>query len=329
MEKNKISIIIAAHNVEKYIGNCIESIMRQTYSCFEIIIIDDGSSDKTSFICDRYAEMDARIICIHQDNKGVGFARNEGLKRATGQFVTFVDSDDEISEFYLERLIEPCLKEHVKISVCMYQYVIKDSEIYQPIICNSYTIYNVDYRILQAKIIGRCCGTLIECELLKNIFFQTDLYVGEDLLFFCTALKNTNKIAVSNDQLYCYYIYDESSYNGTYNDKKFTEMVSWNRVINLFSYDTKIFRNTILRLYGWILLSNILKMEQFKYNNISNKKYCRKELCRMIYPVFNWYPGGGNRSIAMYPIYIISCMSPKLGYFVFSHLMKLKHHIIK
>lgn len=325
----KISIIIAAYNVEKYIGNCINSIIKQTYSDFELIIVNDGSSDNTAKICDDYSQIDQRIKVFHQENKGVGYARNEGLKKVTGDYVTFIDSDDEIHETYLERLLVPCIKDDVKISVCMYQYVNKNNEKYKPEISNDYTVYHVDYRILQAKIIGRCCGTLIESKLLTNLYFETDLFVGEDLLFFCSALKQTDRIAVSNDQLYCYYIYEESSYNGTYNDKKYTEIISWNRVIELYRDETVVFQNTLRRLYGWILLSNVLKMEQYKYNDVKKKKYCKKELRKMFWHVFNMYPGGKPRSIAMYPIYVISCMSPKIGYLLFSNLMSLKHHIMK
>lgn len=327
MENILVSIIVAAYNVEKYIGNCIESILKQTYRNFELIIIDDGSRDNTKILCEKYRNMDDRITVIHQTNQGVSAARNNGLKKISGDYVTFIDSDDEISDKYLENLLIPCVKEHADISVCLYQYV-DEGKKYNPVITNKYRVMDIDYKILQAKIIGRCCGTLIKSDLLKNQFFDTDVYVGEDLLFFCKAVNKANKMAITNDQLYCYYIYKESSYNGTYNDKKYTEIISWNRVIDLFEERSGHFKNTIYRMYGWIVLSNILKMQEFHYSNAERKEYCLKELRRMIRPVFNRYSGGDQVSVAMYPIYLLTCIFPYAGYKLFNTLMKLKHKIV-
>lgn len=319
-----VSIIIAAYNVENYISNCIESILRQTYTNFELIIVDDGSVDRTGAICDEYANIDKRIMIVHQANMGVSAARNAGLKHISGRYVTFIDSDDEVSFKYLENLLLPCINDKADISVCLYQYLSKEDK-YNPSITNNYEVVDIDYQILQAKIIGRCCGSLIDKSLLDNVYFNTDLYVGEDLLFLCNAINNAKTIAITSDKLYCYYIYDESSYNGAYDEKKFTEIISWNRVINLFKDRPAVFKNTIYRLYGWILLNNILRMEKDNYTDKAKKKYCLHQLRKMTKYVFNRYPGGGKRNIAMYPVYLIVCISPPLGYFVFNMLMRWKH----
>lgn|GEM_PF-2165882 len=326
MDNVRISIIIAAYNVEDYIGDCIDSILKQTHQEFELIIIDDGSSDNTLDICEIYVCRDERVSVYHQSNKGVGAARNLGLQMVKGDYITFIDSDDIICNKYLENLLIPCVENNADVSVCLYQYV-KKGEDYKPLITNKYKIMDVDYKILQAKIIGRCCGTLIRTELVNGIFFDTDLYVGEDLLFLCKIIDRSRKIAVTNDTLYCYYIYGESAYNGAYNDKKYTEIISWNRVIELFKDRPKVFRNTINRIYGWIVLSNLLRMEEFHYYNRAKKKYCLNELRKMFWAVFNRYPGGGTRSLAMYPIYIVACLSPRLGYLIFKNLMDFKHKI--
>ncbi|MBR2924115.1 MAG: glycosyltransferase family 2 protein [Clostridia bacterium] len=323
-----ISIVIATYNAEQYISNCIDSILKQTHKKFELIIVNDGSVDSTAVICNEYAARDSRIKVFHQDNHGVGFARNKGLANASGEYVTFIDSDDEVSDKYLERLLLPCMKNHADISVCLYQYVSKDEE-YTPVITGEYCILSVDYHILQAKIIGRCCGTLINKKLLNEVFFDTDLFVGEDLLFFCKALSHAEKISITEDQLYCYNIYDESSYSGTYNEKKFTEIISWNRVLALFQDKSEIFRNTLYRLYGWILLNNILRMEESNYINQSHRKLCLSQLRKMTKYVFGFCRGGGKRSVAMYPVYLVTSMSPKMGYIMFSRLMWMKHSIRK
>lgn len=100
----KISVIVPVYKVEEYLGDCIESILRQTYTDFELILVDDGSPDRCGEICDEYKKKDTRIQVIHKMNGGLSDARNAGLKIASGEYITFVDSDDMISDDYLERL---------------------------------------------------------------------------------------------------------------------------------------------------------------------------------------------------------------------------------
>ena len=91
-----LSVIVPVYNVEKYLSRCIDSILSQTFTDFELILVDDGSPDNCGSICDEYAKKDKRIIVIHQQNRGVSSARNKGLDIARGEYVTFVDSDDQI-----------------------------------------------------------------------------------------------------------------------------------------------------------------------------------------------------------------------------------------
>lgn len=98
----KVSIIVPVYNVEKYIHRCIDSIISQSFTDWELILVDDGSPDRSGAICDEYAQKDSRIQVIHKENGGVGAARNTGLEYATGEFVAFVDSDDFCENTYLE-----------------------------------------------------------------------------------------------------------------------------------------------------------------------------------------------------------------------------------
>ena len=119
-----ISVIVPVYNTEKYLRRCIDSILAQTYSDFELILIDDGSTDNSGKICDDYAEKDNRIVVIHQDNKGQAIARNVGLdyvfEKDNSEWISFVDSDDCIHGRYLETLLAAGIKNCVKISVCDY-----------------------------------------------------------------------------------------------------------------------------------------------------------------------------------------------------------------
>ena len=96
MGQKKISVIVPAYNMEKYIERCLDSLIGQTYHNLEIIVVDDGSNDQTGILCDRYAKKDPRILVVHQENQGVSQARNVGLSRATGDYIGFMDSDDYI-----------------------------------------------------------------------------------------------------------------------------------------------------------------------------------------------------------------------------------------
>lgn len=98
MSTPKISCIVPVYNVEKYLRRCVDSILAQTFTDFELILVDDGSPDGCPAICDEYAEKDSRVRVIHQENKGVSAARNAGLDMARGEYVCFVDGDDEVSE---------------------------------------------------------------------------------------------------------------------------------------------------------------------------------------------------------------------------------------
>ena len=116
----EISVIVPVYKVEKFIYRCVESILNQTFSDFELILVDDGSPDSCPHICDEYAKKDSRVHVIHKQNGGLSDARNVGKEKATGNYITFVDSDDWIHEKYLERLYNACLCFDAEVSVCGY-----------------------------------------------------------------------------------------------------------------------------------------------------------------------------------------------------------------
>ena len=127
MEK-LLSVIIPVYKVEKYISKCIESVIDQTYKNLEIIIVDDGSPDNSGEICEKYARKDSRIQVIHQENQGLSGARNRGLDRATGDYITFVDSDDWIHPNMYEIMMKQFGDSQIEIVVCDYQEVLEGQE---------------------------------------------------------------------------------------------------------------------------------------------------------------------------------------------------------
>ena len=124
----KVSVIVPIYKVENYMGKCIDSLLRQSLTDIEIILVDDGSPDRCGEMCDEYKSKDERIKVIHKVNGGLSDARNAGLKIATGDFIGFVDSDDYVASDMFERLFSICVKNNVKIAGCDLAYVYDGSD---------------------------------------------------------------------------------------------------------------------------------------------------------------------------------------------------------
>ena len=113
--KPLISVILPIYNVAQFLPRCIESVCRQTYDNLEIILVDDGSPDECGDICDKYAEKDNRIVVVHKQNGGLSDARNKGAEIANGEYITFIDSDDYVTDTYVEYLYSLIEKYHTRM----------------------------------------------------------------------------------------------------------------------------------------------------------------------------------------------------------------------
>ena len=121
-----VSMIIPVYGVEVYLGECLETVLNQTYKNLEIILIDDESPDRCPEICDQYAQKDERIKVIHQKNGGAANARNHGLDMATGEYICFIDSDDKIENNYVEKLLGAIKENKAEVVVCSFKQWYKD-----------------------------------------------------------------------------------------------------------------------------------------------------------------------------------------------------------
>ena len=126
----KISVIVPVYNVEVYLDKCVKSIVNQSYRDLEIILVDDGSLDRSSELCDMWAQKDRRIRVIHQKNKGLSGARNAGLHIAKGDYLGFVDSDDYIALTMFEQMISAIQESNAELCICGVQWVNEDQSIY-------------------------------------------------------------------------------------------------------------------------------------------------------------------------------------------------------
>ena len=113
MDKCRLSIIIPVYNVEEYLDRCLGSILDQDFTSYEVILVDDGSTDSSSLICDRYSSTDPRFITLHQSNKGVSAARNAGKNMAQGEYLMFLDADDALLPYALDSLADSATGEDV------------------------------------------------------------------------------------------------------------------------------------------------------------------------------------------------------------------------
>lgn len=237
MKYPKISVIIPVYNGEKNFERCIKSVVNQTYSNLEIIIIDDGSTDNTSFLCDTYAKNDERITVYHIKNGGVSNARNFGLNNFTGEYCTFVDADDYISDIMIEKLYSAIIKYSVKLATCS-NYQIKEKELDMKIIKHDeekIKKINVDYYDFTDDYAHPIAwAALYHNSIIKDLYFSLDLFVGEDSLFFAEALNRCDYIVNINEKLYYYILYSNSLSQGIYDNRKLTEINAWKRICKVF-----------------------------------------------------------------------------------------------
>lgn len=207
-----ISVIVPVYNVEKYLNRCVDSILRQTLSDIEIILVDDGSTDQSGNICDTYAEKDSRIQVIHKENGGLSSARNCGIEKAQSPYIGFIDSDDYIAEDMYEVLFNEIVCEEADIVMCgLYdcyegkQPIVNEKK--EKLVLNSKEAIKM---VMEAK------KTTVSAvnKLYKREIFETIRYaegkIAEDAFAIVEVLMKANKIVYTSEQKY-YYIHRKHS----------------------------------------------------------------------------------------------------------------------
>lgn len=212
-----LSIIIPIYNVEKYLYTCLNSISCQTDSEFEVLLVDDGSSDRSGLICDEYEKRDGRFKAIHIKNSGPSIARNTGLKHANGDLITFVDSDDWVPLNYVET-IRKSIKNYDLLYFCHSEYHVDGSyTIYERPLTVAQSTEEIETLLLTLKLspqkIEYCNFTVNKCfrrSILEenNIFFPEGLSTREDEIFTNQYLGVVKSICYIPDNLYVYRISD-------------------------------------------------------------------------------------------------------------------------
>ena len=215
MNENIVSIIIPIYNAEKYLNNCINSVINQTYKQIEVLLINDGSTDSTIDILNEYQKKDKRVKVITQKNSGVSVARNNGIKHATGKYIMFIDSDDWIENTFVEQMVNKIKKENVDVVRCSYyneynnytekenMYDLSNKRVSKEKIYNS----SIQSHFLYNKkgLNNYIMLLIIKANVIKNkIEFDKELYMMEDLYFYQQLLSSVNSIYFFDKALYHY-----------------------------------------------------------------------------------------------------------------------------
>ncbi|WP_394218344.1 glycosyltransferase family 2 protein [Halobacillus trueperi] len=218
----EISVIVPIYNVKRYLDACINSILNQTFSNIEIILVNDGSTDGSDEICDNYKNVDNRVKVVHKKNEGVSSARNRGVDESNGKYIGFIDPDDTIEENMYELLIKSIIKNNADVVLCPY---IIHNEIFNTTLIS--TVYEencgvvdrqgIDRDILPSILDGKyysllsCCNKLYKREVLMNMPFDENRNHGEDARLNILLLKQISKLVFIKQPLYNYFIRQRSS----------------------------------------------------------------------------------------------------------------------
>ena len=218
-----ISLIIPVYNTQAFVDRCVQSVLNQTYSNLQILLVDDGSSDLSGTICDQLAMKDSRITVVHQGNAGVSAARNTGMEMATGVYITFADSDDVLHPRMVERLCSLLLKNEADISSCDYT----SDEIDMNLSPDTTTLIFDTVNGISDMLCNKHITYSVYCKLFKQstvngVQFHTEYSHNEDLLFCYEAFLKSKWIAHTKEKLYLYYENEESATRVAFSHNRMT-----------------------------------------------------------------------------------------------------------
>ncbi len=226
-----VSLIVPVYNVEKYLGKCVESLLKQSYGNIEIILVDDGSPDNCGSMCDGFAKCDNRIKVIHKNNGGLSDTRNAGLAIAAGDFITYVDSDDYVSEEYVIKLLQPFENEEVDISVCGIRAFYLDdqgNEILDAVKHENRAnkLFDADQALdnmlRQSLFDTEAWAKMYRASLMKGFLFPVGLY-NEDLDSVYKLFLKADKVSFTTEKLYYYLQRNDSIMGKKRNVKRYRD----------------------------------------------------------------------------------------------------------
>ena len=301
----KISIIVPVYKIEKYVRECIDSILVQTYQDWELLLIDDGSPDNSGVICDEYAQKDSRIRVYHKENGGVSSARNLGLEKMTGEWVMFVDADDTIKPNTLDLCINKCIDNNLDIIQFSFSRGLNDSFCHsdqtEPLTSEEY--------IRADKLLMSVWGSLIRSSIIieNNIYFDKTLKLAEDQIMIMDCIRNAQRLQRIPNQLY--YYRDNST--GASQNPKYEDILLSSEKLIVYSVKYPVCISRCIAMV-YVFLEKILR---------SGK--CDKAIALHIYDKIKHVPYTGPiKLIKLFSL--IAKVSPSFAYYLSLIIVKVK-----
>lgn len=227
----KISVIVPVYNTEKYLHRCIDSILAQTFTDFELLLVDDGSTDRSGAICDEYAQKDNRVRVFHKENGGVSSARNMGLDNARGEYVMFLDSDDYMFPEMCYILVDTIKKEKSDMVIC--GTCETGGGFWRPQEYKTYSFQELKNNfvfLLHTELLSPSWNKIFRRCQIKH-YFREDISFGEDLIFNLDYLKNCNRVSFIKTSPMFHEIGNENSLVVSFSCNRLKDIENvWNRV---------------------------------------------------------------------------------------------------
>lgn len=288
-----ISVIVCVYNVKQFLNDCIESVVRQTYKDIEILLIDDGSTDGSSDICDAWEKKDERIRVFHKENGGVSTARNAGLKEARGEYIFFIDSDDIIKPFFLEKLVKSIFKTNADI-VFSCKKDIEENYLYQEADYATLSDRSLNVREISENDFWQIYTTNMlfvtsTGKLYKKTVFEGIEYpegkINEDAAIICDLIKN-KKLAYLEEELYCYRIRSGSIMRSNFGMKNLYLPEVILKEFDYIKYNTKLADTTKYTVYKYEfdIVTNIFAKAFSRYSK-TDEIYIRAKEQSKLYDV--------------------------------------------
>ncbi|MCQ2485013.1 MAG: glycosyltransferase [Clostridia bacterium] len=289
----KISIIVPAFNEEKYISRCLDSILTQTFSDFEVICIDDGSTDNTFKILTEYSEKDSRIIPLKNSGKGVSSARNFGIENSHGEYIGFVDSDDFIQPQMYEFLYKALSENNGDMAICGCKRTGVQNNIFFEY---NYKEYSATELINEYKIDSFLCiwTKLIKKEILKNKIRFENFRIGEDSLFCSNLWINSSKVLFVDLPLYNYFTNPNGVFSNNLSSEKWLDQIRTHYLAFKNFTDYKENYPSV-----WFLENGIKFLLSYRLFSKKNKdKNNKKEIRKLYKKYFKEYKNCSDISLA-------------------------------
>lgn len=302
-----ISVIIPVYNVKQYLYKCVESVIKQTYSNIEIMIIDDGSTDGSSLLCDEISRIDPRIKVIHQNNKGLSGARNTGIECCGGRYIMFLDSDDYIEPHMIASLYNRIIEDCSDIAICPYKYVDElgneicfelsnQCEFKNGILTKEDMFYKISHRTQGYWFYVIACSKLYKKEIFNNYRFPIGR-IHEDEFAIHHIINSVNRVSVLEEPMYMYFQRENSITNKKVSIKRLDAVDAYlDRAAFYTSVKNSDLRKDALRT-AYESLSDMLKVCK---QNVINKKLLFKHVKIVSYSLLKYCDLRGIKLWIMY-----------------------------